>query len=190
MPINDNNPERKNLIILAASIIMFYLADGEISDSVIRLQVVNVTFHNPKALVYFIWVLLFWFTYRYWLTWQGSWKKQFCEELSKKNDYMFIIYKHLIKKFEVPPERPTLGNQKRHCFLISIYPDNDPFKAKFEYIYSDDTGKQVQSNKNMDAPLDRLYIALIWIYLFFRRPALSTYFTPYIVVISAMILAA
>ncbi len=42
MQIQDSSPERRNLIILSISIIVFYLAGGELIDNSVRLQVVNI----------------------------------------------------------------------------------------------------------------------------------------------------
>lgn len=189
MPINDNNPERKNLVILGISIILFYLADGHISDQVIRLQVINVTFKNPSILVNFIWILLIWFIYRYWLIWQKTWKKPFAGELSRFEDYSFIIYNHLVRKFKVAADAKTTLKNNKHWFMVTAN-ESQLFSPSVEYISNDDNGKQIQQHKNLDTFKDKIYLLAVIFYLTMRRPTISTYFTPYLIAFFAIFLAA
>jgi len=89
MAIQDSNPERRNVLVTSLSIIVFYLAGGEFTDSTVRLQMVNVHFSNPEILGYFIWGLLIWFFFRYWLIHQGSWKEEFYNEICSVPHILF-----------------------------------------------------------------------------------------------------
>lgn len=190
MPINDNNPERKNLIILSISIILFYLADGTIDGNVIRLPIINIKFNNPSALIYFIWTLLAWFLYRYWLNWQRTWREPFIRELNNFNDYSFIIYSRLVKKFSIPSNQPYAQGCKKHIFNLQPNNAKKIFNISATYTSFDEDGKSTIHNENLNSKMDKFYLILIVTFLFFRRPTLSTYFMPYLIATSAILLAA
>jgi hypothetical protein len=67
MAIQDSNPERRNLLVLSLCFIVFFLGGGAFSKGEVRLQVITVTFSRPEILSLIIWLLLFWFLYRYWV---------------------------------------------------------------------------------------------------------------------------
>lgn len=64
--INDSSPERRNLMVLSISIILYYAAGGSITDPVVKFPMVNVEFSRPEILGIAVWVALFWFAFRYW----------------------------------------------------------------------------------------------------------------------------
>lgn len=66
--INDSSPERRNLMVLSISIMLFYYAGGHVTSNVVSLPMISVEFSRPEVLVGAIWVALFWFIYRYWQT--------------------------------------------------------------------------------------------------------------------------
>jgi len=66
MAISDANPERRNLILTSLAFIIFYAADGKLSDGTVRLILVNISFSKPYILAYLTWALLFWFCLRFW----------------------------------------------------------------------------------------------------------------------------
>lgn len=68
MTYSDNNPERRNLTILSLAIIIFYLGEGYLLKSEISFTLVNIGFHNQAFLVTFVWIMLFWFLFRYAVT--------------------------------------------------------------------------------------------------------------------------
>ncbi len=188
MAINDSVPERRNLIILSISIIIFYLAGGQPSDHTIRLQMINVTFSNPDVLVYFVWVLLIWFCYRYWLVHQGSWRKGYFEELST-NECSFIYYKYLLNKFGLTDDYTKSLYEDRHL----VYIDTHSPALTFKHVYTKTGNRRVGSDQASDTIeissfWDRWVVFLCSAYLFFRRPSLSSYFTPYLLFVFAVAL--
>lgn len=65
MFISDASPERRNLVITATSIIVFYAAGGFFPNTTVRFPVVNVDFRKPEILELFIWGFLVWFQVRF-----------------------------------------------------------------------------------------------------------------------------
>ena len=102
MPIQDSSPERRNLTVTAASIILFYIAGAEFTDQKIRLQIINVHFTNPSVLSMAIWGLLIWFVFRYWQKYRGDLNKTFFDFVSgsrqNKICQWYLAYVHKIKK--------------------------------------------------------------------------------------------
>lgn len=65
MAIADGNAERRNLTVLSLAIIVYFIA-GARPTGQIGLPLVNVTFSNTYMLVTVVWMMLFWFNFRYW----------------------------------------------------------------------------------------------------------------------------
>lgn len=66
MPISDSSPERRNLVVSSVAFILFYLAEGSVSGSSLRLFFVNIEFNEPAVIAHGAWILLFWFGLRFW----------------------------------------------------------------------------------------------------------------------------
>ena len=49
MPLADNDPSRRNLMVTSLAFIAYFWADGCFTDSTVRLQVVNVSFDKPDV---------------------------------------------------------------------------------------------------------------------------------------------
>lgn len=188
MPITDSVPERRNLVLLSLSIIVFYLAGGQLSDQVIRLQIVNVTFANPAVLAWGVWVLLFWFCYRYWLVLQDSWRADYIRELTHpSND--FIYYNYLVKKFELGNDFTSSPLPGKNKHAVSIRSDNNKLFFEHQFQHVNQAGSYT-GTKSKQKPVssfgDQWRIFLCRMYIFFRKPTLSTYFTPYILFLIAV----
>jgi hypothetical protein len=65
MPISDNVPERRNLVVTSIAFITFFLGDGQITNGELTLQAISITFKNTKVLIYLAWIMLLWFYIRY-----------------------------------------------------------------------------------------------------------------------------
>jgi len=79
--MQDNNPERRNLIAISLAILIYFLAGGELADDVIRIQLVNLVFQKPIVLSAFVWVVFIWFLYRYWLLHTEQFTRNLREEI-------------------------------------------------------------------------------------------------------------
>jgi len=85
MTIHDTSPERRNLILLSLAFIIFYLADGHLTDDTVRVMVINLTFGRPYMLKYFTWLMLIWFCLRFWQKFGFNfWPKLRAEIMSEK----------------------------------------------------------------------------------------------------------
>lgn len=97
MPIYDNNPERRNLIVASLCFIIFVLAGGHVDDSAVRLLVVNVAFDRPIILAIFAWLILIWFALRYWQLHKRKVKTTFIDEIKNtahsKSVVVYLTFK-------------------------------------------------------------------------------------------------
>ncbi|WP_286262041.1 hypothetical protein [Thalassotalea atypica] len=174
MALQDSNPERRNLSVLALSIIIFFLADGKFTDNTVRLQVINIDFSNPQILVVFVWGLLVWFMFRYWLIHQGEWRKDFYAELSYVPK--FFYNKYLTKKFGLTNDYSRSYHDDRHWFMFD---NNHGNSLKFKHIFKSEANAQLNETKDIITLGDKLLLFLCAIYIFFRKPSLSGHFVPY-----------
>ncbi len=188
LAISDNNPERRNLVVLSISIILYFLAGGGITDENIRLQVVNVTFSKPEVLVKFVWLLLFWFIYRYWLNHKGSWKEGFYREAQCQliNKY---CYPYLVKKFELSEDYSKSWFPDRHW--VRFEADHHGSGFYFSHTRKADVGEngqQKHESRKVDCLKDKALVAVVTAVTFFREPSLSMYFMPYLFAFFAIVL--
>ncbi|EPE6127649.1 hypothetical protein HYO25_22160 [Vibrio parahaemolyticus] len=106
MAIQDSNAERRNLIMISMSLIVFFYSGGTFTDETIRLQVVNVHFSRPLVLAIIVWTVFFWSLYRYWLIHNGEFSSKFMAEIRQmRNDNVIVKYigkKQGIKFIEYP----------------------------------------------------------------------------------------
>ncbi|MBL3557415.1 MULTISPECIES: hypothetical protein [Marinobacter] len=182
MSYQDSNPERRNLVLLSLSIIVFYLAEGRLVSSDVRLQVVNVAFSRPEVLVATVWCLLVWFFYRYWLVHQGSWKKSYCQEMVRDAGVAKIAYARMRSKFELGEDYNASYFPNRHWLKFS---EKGSGKLVYQHIFRGEAGQQLSQSKEPVGFLDGLLIVICSLWLFIRRPTLSTYFIPYILFVGA-----
>lgn len=186
MAISDNNPDRRNLVLLSISIIIFILAGGVVADDNIRLQVINVHFTKPIVLEYFVWIMLIWFTYRYWLGNKGSWKEGFYTELNGSFNSK-ICYIHMYKKFGLTDDFTNSYHSDRHWLKLSS--DSLSQTVSFQHIYKLEGGGQKSESKAVDTLSDRLMLVICTAVIFVKEPSLSTYFVPYLFALIAVILS-
>lgn len=174
MALQDSNPERRNLLVLALSIIVFFLAGGEFTDSTVRLQVINVQFSNPEVLTYFVWGLLVWFLFRYWLIHQGEWKKEFYSELGYVPTIIYSRY--LTKRFGLSDDYSRSYHTDRHWFMFD---DSHGAKLSFKHVYKSGANSQLSDTIQVSTIGDRALVFVCGVYTFFKKPSLSGYFVPY-----------
>lgn len=73
MQLYENSPERRNLNALALSIIIYVLAGGSIESTSVKLLVTAITLERPWVISLSVWIILFWFCFRYWLVNKIKW---------------------------------------------------------------------------------------------------------------------
>ena len=185
MALHDSNPERRNLTVLSMSIILYYLAGGQVMDSVVRVQVVNVTFRNPEILAFFVWLLLAWFCFRYWLTNKETWKKPLISELTSRDTCQPIYYNHLVKRFGLSDNYESSYHENSHWVKLA---DSQSKLVRFQHIYKEESGKQKSDYADIETLADRIVVLRCIVEMFFRQPTLSGYFVPYFLFLWALAL--
>lgn len=179
MDISDSNAERRNLTLLSLSIIIFYLADGQFVDGDVKLQVINVELTNTHVLVSFVWIMLFWFAFRYWLLNRSRWKEKYKNEIITLSDRFTrsFIKKTFIKnnKYRELPE----GGSENFVFA------EHGKKIKLSYLYRFPGGERDDVYQDIDDWQKKAFLYFVSFTMIFRRPTLTTYFMPYVLFILA-----
>lgn len=104
MTIQDSSPERRNLTLTSIAFIAYFFAGGSFTDSTVRLAVINAEFANPEVLCLIVWTIFVWFLYRYWVTHNGLFRREFVEEFNRlqnkdyiRNHYCRVIGQDTVK---------------------------------------------------------------------------------------------
>jgi hypothetical protein len=192
MPIHDNNPERRNLMVASLCFIIFVLAGGHVNGNEVRLQVVNVVFDCPVVLVTFAWAMLFWFALRYWQLHKGKVKSTFIEEVKNtahsKSVVAYVAFK----------------TKKKHRELGGFHPrdfDYNGGKLKVR-IGSVEGGNRSENGQwvnfrsnnyeliNIEGIAGSLLMTWSCLKLSFTKPGVGSYFIPYFLFVFAVALGA
>ncbi len=128
MPIQDSSPERRNLTVTAASIIIFYIAGAKFDSQEIRLQLINVHFTNASILTITIWTLLCWFVFRYWQQFKGTLSTSFNKNVISFNTKKLCNW-YLIKHHKINIHKES------GCSMISNLAKIDKrWVAKYKFV--------------------------------------------------------
>ena len=90
MAIQDSIPERRNLLLISLCFIIFFLGGGSFPKDEIRLLVISVCFSRPEVLGIIVWLVFFWFLYRYWVVHRHLFLSEYREEINKLRDKPFF----------------------------------------------------------------------------------------------------
>ncbi|MCG8094896.1 MAG: hypothetical protein JAZ17_14955 [Candidatus Thiodiazotropha endolucinida] len=118
MSLSDNNPERRNLVVLAFSILIYYIGDATLPKQELTLNVVNISFSNVTGLIITLWASLLWFYLRYWQKNRGQLRSGIVTEINS----MLNNYKPLIRYLESKTKRKF---QKPDGFLMHAFRIDD-----------------------------------------------------------------
>ncbi len=190
MPVADNNPERRNIMVSSLCFIAYYLAGGSISNSRIRLQVVNIEFERLDVLAIIAWTLLCWFALRYWQVHRGKMYNTLLSELQSmlrsKEVIWFATFK-TGKKYKKPGgfHVDSFVNRKGKLYLKT---------GTVEGGDIDSNG--MSTNYNSINPKDikiaglagALFIGVSVVKLSFLKPGIGSYFVPYALFVFAVFL--
>jgi len=91
MPMQDSDPERRNLMVTSIAFIAYFYAGGSFPESNVRLQVINAEFSQPEILALIAWSTFCWFIYRYWVTHRGNFIASFSNEFTEIREKLYII---------------------------------------------------------------------------------------------------
>ena len=190
MPVADSNPERRNLMVSSICFITYFLAGGNFSDSIVRLQVVNIEFSKPYVLAIIAWVLLFWFALRYWQVNNGELSNAYIKELSVTAHSKIAIWYVILR------------TGKKHKVHGGFYPQGFHINGgKLHLRYGDVEGGNegpngalvnFKSNNFESTPVSGFAGFMLKAYsalkLSIVKPAIGSYFVPYALFALAVLL--
>ena len=181
MPISDNDPERRNLVVSSVCFILYYLAGGTFRENIVRLQVVNVEFSRPYVLAVLAWVMLFWFAFRYWQKNRGVIGQTFHEDIkgmSRSRIIVWYISNKTGKKFRQPNGFIPDELNKDHGRLAIRYGDIVGGR------YENGTLVEFQSKKydrlSIDGFLGLFVKTILFIKISILKPGMGSFLVPYI----------
>ena len=111
MPIQDTNPERRNLLITSLCFIAYYYAGGTINGETLKLPFVDLAFSKPYALGVIAWLVFFWFFYKYWVTHKNQASSGIQKELQR------YLSDPLVNKYF----------RRKTGFSLAVYPDESGY---------------------------------------------------------------
>jgi hypothetical protein len=157
---------------------VFYLAEGSVSGSSLRLFFVNIEFNNPVFLAYGAWVFLFWFGLRFWQkNGFNGWSSVFSEvsslsipsSIKDRAARTILTADPVIKHLKV--------NQNYYCERLKFY-----VVCNIE----DESGAVVgQERVSLGEAKNIFYPALLVFSQIFRGNAFSEKLVPYLLLIGA-----
>lgn len=83
MPDSQHAAVRRNFVITSSAFIIYYAGDGQIDGNILRLPMLNISFHQPQVLHYLAYVILLWTAYRFWQLHRGLFMSELDRELSR-----------------------------------------------------------------------------------------------------------
>jgi len=190
MPIADNNPERRNLMVTSLAFIIYFLGDGHFENGNVKIQAINITFDNLYVLTISSWVLLLWFYWRYSQKHKHVFLGQIQTEVkAEKSNPILIAY---LKKKTKKPYLDEKG------FLVSkITPSKGKWSAQIAMV---DGGKRGENKQWIEyRAIDSSTFNINWAWLgivklsiliatFYKQPAFGSYFIPPVLFYIACIL--
>lgn len=79
----DKSHEARNLIVVSLGIILFFLSDAKMVNDSIKIGIINIELQRVWVVATFVWLILFWFLFRFWQANKHGLEKVFNEILSK-----------------------------------------------------------------------------------------------------------
>jgi len=150
MPIQDSNAERRNLTVSSFFYVVFFLAEGAIKGSGLKLPMVNVEFKNTSMLIIILWVTLFWFLFRYWQTARGKVSDLFVETMGQLDPPKFV------KNFILNNVEKNILTEKNNSLLCYFRKTNEGWVILFRAapkINKDSDGSILGHDKDSSRPI-------------------------------------
>lgn len=189
MTIFEANPERRNLLVMSLSFIVYFLAGGKFEGGSVKLYVINVTFEHSIVLSFFAWFLLIWFAWRYWLTFRNEYRKISDTEL-QKNSNNFISRAYVSNKTGL--EYKKIGGFLR-C-IVSPHNHNELSISVIENATYDENGQltNIRQGESQTVVFKGFFgwstKFSIYLMTLLNEKGMSTIYTPYILFILAVLL--
>jgi len=150
--IQDSNPYSRNLILISLAIIIFNFADGEIMNNHLKLHVVNIKFNNVEFFTTFIWIIFFWFLFRFWQT------NNFKIERIMYNSTNNMPYMNNIALIKLVQKKTLLKYRTKEGFYSVTLKKNK--------IIPNDSSRRLMENKSFNIPNKSILWFIVYITLF------------------------
>jgi len=202
MAVQDSSPERRNLLVISLCLIVYFLGGGSFSKDEIRLQVISITFSRPDVLCVIIWLMFFWFLYRYWVVNYSAFGTEFNSEVNDLRTKKFFRY-YIEQKIEKPLAALVGGNNVSETGIIVEWLRWHEGSLRAN-VCEKKIGRDEFGGIRTQGPVDgglketlllkgckgrfitcRLFVACI-----FQKPSFTSYISPYLFSFFAIILGA
>ena len=180
MPLSDNNPERRNLLISSLGFVVFFAGEGKLIDEQLRIQVISISFENTVVIAVFAWIMLFWFFLRYKQTCSGELNKAIFQEVKSEIQNKVLIW--YLQKTTKKPYRDEDGfvvheivpRQKRWTAQIALVQGG---KRSDEGVWVE--FKKIQSETfNINSAWFGIVKLSLLLSLSIRKPGIGSWFVP------------
>lgn len=178
MPYQDSNPERRNLMVLSMSIIIFTLGKAEIVDGKLTLPLINVVLRDPSELIVVLWLSLGWLIVQYFNVHHHGWTKG-------REDDLEATRREAIARLIKDGRAIGIGDVHTRPFLV--------LKKDRVILYPSYTNREIRAEREqMTLPLTAPEFDKIYRTAAFKavigRPSTLGYVVPYVVGLAAAIL--
>ena len=179
-PIEDSNPERRNLVVLSMAIIAFYVGGCEIPASgEIELPLIKLKFTDAYHLAWLVWITLAWFLFRYWITERHKIVEVINQEMHLKQYGLHIFATQIRQAFGYNP-----GTNLSTVRFRRVDSQEGQPSTLHLYDFDEELGEDGAQNDIWPDVRSSLWLRVIlfvaMLRLFFSYPALSGYYAPYL----------
>ena len=192
MAIEDKNPERRNLVLLSAAIIAFYVGECVLQKhGEITLPFFKLTFTNPNGLAVIVWLMLLWFMWRYYVSAHQKTEQNVYRELNKQKYGLWLFSASLRKRLRL---KDDIGTDRLIYWHRDHESSNTEGKNKLviKYLPKDSQGPDVQNFESLGQDVSpEIDVSDSWhtkrIYYFsrfialFKKPYQSEYYAPFVI---------
>ncbi len=201
MAIQDSDPERRNLMVTSLAFIAYFFGGGSVTQSTIKLPIVNIEFSNATFLAAMAWAVFAWFIYRYWLAHHGKFLPVFKDELydwrlsSQIENYLTEhvpgeIVKSAVNQSEIETANNT-GNLIITIELLKRRPDityieNTTIRRSSDGVVGSYHGNTQNKILSLEGIKGWIVVAKCISECFFNKPSFSDYIVPYLLASAAL----
>lgn len=194
MAIHDSSPERRNLLVTSLAFIAYFYGGGVFKDGDVKLQVINVHFEKTSILAAIAWLLLFWFFYRFYQKYSGSFVRGIKDEIYRSSDRLFLskyVSRHLnepiptdkdkgyrVEGFDQESNRLSL----KYTYCTEIQRGKD--REISGWVNRDDSKNGTVELRGMSGFVAKVRLLLLCVY---RYPSFADFAVPYLLFTIALL---
>ena len=191
MAIQDKDAERRNLVITSLSFILFYLAGGHITESTLKLQIINISFTNTDVLVIAAWLMIIWFALRYWQTHKNLVSQEIVNDVSSLRENKALINfikKTTNKEYRVNNGFDITSIQKNHGIWSVTYAKvtNTKHNKKGKLITQSHSHAETVELENIKG---KILIIRLYLEAIITKPGFTSFAVPYLLFYTAVFLS-